>query len=248
MGKQRVNWQEWKAFFAKRADRPTPNVDHAQNHVSLPLSLARSLAIFQLGESGGGTIIEQARASGIAEINDDYADAMALFVAEENRHARILAECVNALGGDLIEDNWTAKLFVGARRLIGLRLKVIVLLAAEVVGICYYHLLGQQMPACRAKDLLAELVRDETSHLYFHCQFLRTQTTSISRQLVFKIVWRMTMLAAAIVVMIDHRAALRDMSLDVATVWHRWMSYSRLAEQLVVDSRIDEIEFETVRY
>lgn len=248
MRKQSVNWQEWKAFFAKRAERASDIGDQTQAHASLPASLARSLAIFQLGESGGGTIIEQARASGIAEINDDYADAMALFVAEENRHARILAQCVNALGGELIEENWTAKLFVGARRLIGLRLKVIVLLAAEVVGICYYHLLAQQMPACRTKVLLAELVRDETSHLYFHCQFLRTQTRSISRQIIFKIVWRVTMLAAAVVVMIDHRAALRDMSLDSATVWQRWMSYSQLAEQLVVDSGLDEIEFETVRY
>lgn len=56
------------------------------------------------------------------------------------------------------------------------------------------------------------------------------------------------MVAAAIAVMIDHRAAIRDMSLDFSIVWQRWMSYSRLAEQLVVDSSIDEIEFETVRF
>ncbi|MGI9271431.1 MAG: hypothetical protein ACR2QT_06630 [Woeseiaceae bacterium] len=245
---QGVNWLEWKTFFKRRADRSVPAAHEGHDHVSLPASLARSLAIFQLGESGGGTIIEQARASGIAEIDDDYADAMALFVAEENRHADILANCVAAQGGELIQENWTARLFVGARRLIGLRLKVIVLLAAEVVGICYYHLLSQQMPGCRTKSLLAELVRDETSHLYFHCQFLRTQTKSWWRQLLFKIVWRLTMLAAAIAVMIDHRTAIRDMSLGYSSVWQRWMSYSRLAEQLVVDSSIDEIEFETVRY
>jgi len=245
---QYVNWQEWKAFFQRRADRTVPDVQETIDHISLPASLARSLAIFQLGESGGGTIIEQARDSRIAEIDAAYADAMALFVAEENRHADILANCVAALDGDLIEENWTAKLFVGARRLIGLRLKVIVLLAAEVVGICYYHLLSHQMPECRTKTWLAELVRDETSHLYFHCQFLRTQTKSAWRQLVFKSVWRLTMVAAAIAVMIDHRAAIRDMSLDFSIVWQRWMSYSRLAEQLVVDSSIDEIEFETVRF
>lgn len=248
MQDQRVNWREWKAFFSKRTGRAVPSAEELQSHLSLPGSLARSLAIFQLGESGGGTIIEQARGSSIREIDDAYADAMALFVAEENRHADILAICVTALDGDLIKDNWTADLFVSARRLIGLRLKVIVLLAAEVVGICYYHLLSQQMPACTLKTWLTELVRDETSHLYFHCQFLRTQTRSTWRQILFKLVWRATMFAAAIAVMIDHRKAIRDMSLDFRTVWRRWMAYSRLAEQLVIDSGIDEIEFETVRF
>ena len=100
----------------------------------MPGSLARSLAVFELGESGGGTIVEQARRSGIEAIDDDYADALALFVDEEHRHADILAICVRMLGGTLIRKNWTATLFVFARRLIGLRLKILVLLAAEWVG------------------------------------------------------------------------------------------------------------------
>lgn len=199
---QRVNWQQWKVFFERRASRPIVSPDEGDANISFPASLARSLAIFQLGESGGGTIIGQARCSTITEIDDDYADAMALFVKEENRHADVLATCVFLLGGTLIEENWTAKWFV----------------------------------------------RDETSHLYFHCQFLRTQTTSAWRQYLFVLVWRSTMLAAALAVMFDHREAIRDMSLDFRTVWQRWMAYSRLAEQLVVDSAIDEIEFETVRY
>jgi hypothetical protein len=248
MQSQGVNWREWKDFFSRRANRALPVSDAAAEYKLMPESLARSLAIFQLGESGGGSIIEQARRSGIPEIDDDYADAMALFVKEENRHADVLANCVRLLGGDLIEDNWTARLFVGARRLIGLRLKVIVLLAAEVVGICYYHLLASQMPSSEIKRWLNELVRDETSHLYFHCQFLRSQTASKWRRWVFKIVWRTTMIAAAVAVMLDHRDAIRDMSLRRAIVWQRWMAYSRLAEQLVIDSAIDEIEFETIRY
>lgn len=248
MQRQAVNWLQWKGFFTRRSDLALPSSITQNKYESMPDSLARSLAIFQLGESGGGSIIEQARRSGIAEINDDYADAMALFVKEENRHADVLANCVQMLGGELIADNWTAKLFVGARRLIGLRLKVIVLLAAEVVGICYYHLLASQMPSSEIKNWLNELVRDETSHLYFHCQFLRSQTPSKWRQWVFKIVWRTSMVAAAVAVMIDHRDAIRDMSLRRKTVWQRCMAYSRLAEQLVIDSAIDEIEFETIRH
>lgn len=236
MARQAINWGRWVDFFSARADRALPEL-HAQSGPGpLPASVARSLAIFQLGESGGGTIVAQARASSIREIDDAYADAMALFVREENRHADILAICVRLLGGELIRENWTAKLFVWSRRLIGLRLKVIVLLAAEVVGICYYHLLASRMPPCGIRSWLSQLVNDEKSHLEFHCEFLRSQVSSPIRRWVFVITWRATMLAAAVVVMIDHRAAIRDMGLDYATVWRRWMTYTAFAEMRVTDS------------
>jgi hypothetical protein len=189
-----------------------------------------------LGESGGGTIIGQARQSPIRDIDDHYASAMALFVAEEHRHAEILAICIRNLGGSLIRQNWTAKLFVFTRRLVGLRLKVLVLLAAEVVGICYYHLLATKLPQSRLKSLLAQLVNDERAHLHFHTDFLRTQTHSAWRRVIFVCTWRVTMVAAGIVVLIDHRKALQDLDLGAGTVLRRWNSYSRLAERLVLRS------------
>lgn len=229
-----VNWQKWRNFFAARSGRRLPKLHDPQDYSEVPPSVARSLAIFQLGESGGGTVVEQARQSRIESAGPQYAEAMAYFVDEEHRHAAILAICVRNLGGTLIRRNWTANLFVFARRLIGLRLKVLVLLAAEVVGLCYYHLLATRLPAGRLRSLLAQLVNDERSHLHFHCTLLRAEASSPWRRLLFTGVWRLTMLAASVVVLIDHRAALRDLGLPVRTVWRRWMTYSRLAERLVV--------------
>lgn len=243
MQKEIINWEKWQQFFANRSGRQLPELDTVEDYSELPNSLAKSLAIFQLGESGGGTIIEQARQSTIRDIDDHYANAMQLFVSEEHRHAEVLAICIRNLGGNLVRQNWTAKLFVFARRLIGLRLKVLVLLAAEVVGICYYHLLATRLPSSRLKSLLAQLVNDERAHLHFHAAFLRTQTNSWWQRLVFTCAWRLTMAAASIVVLIDHRAALRDLNLDTGTVMRRWFAYSRLAERLVVSttSSIDSV-------
>jgi len=159
---------------------------------------------------------------------------MALFVEEEHRHANILAMCVRLLGGKLIRENWTACLFVFARRLVGLRLKVIVLLAAEVVGICYYHLLAVRLPASRLRSQLLEIVEDERSHLYFHCDFLRSQATKRWQKRVFVLVWRAVMLSAAVVVAIDHRRAIMELDIGLKAVLLRWRSYSDLAEVLVV--------------
>lgn len=229
-----VNWREWREFFLQRAGRPVPGLRAKRDALRLPPSVARSLAIFQLGESGGGTVVGQARNSRLPHVDADYAEAMDLFVKEENRHANVLALCVRLLGGELIRQNWTARLFVFTRRLMGLRLKVVVLLAAEVVGICYYHLLASRIPPGSVQDWLNELVVDEKAHLRFHCRFLQSQTPTRWRQWIFVVVWRTVMLAAALAVMLDHRAAMHDMGLSRLTVWRRWMRYSRLAEELVV--------------
>ena len=248
MAGEHRDWKQWREFFAARAHRPAPRILEDDPALAmLPGSIAHSLAIFQLGESGGGTVIEQARRSTIEDIDEDYAEAMALFVAEEHRHAELLACCVRALKGELIRSNWTARLFVFGRRLIGLRLKVMVLLAAEVVGICYYHLISARLPAGEMRDLLDEIVEDEKAHLEFHCSFLRTQASSRLRRLLMRWCWRTLMLAAAIAVLIDHRAAIRDLSIPVTGVWNRWMVYSRTAENRILDRGLCQLRPVVVR-
>lgn len=233
MACQNVDWLSWRIFFERRCERPLPMLDVAADYAELPRSVARSLAIFQLGESGGGTVVEQAEGSNLPGVDADYAAAVKMFVEEEHRHANILAMCVRMLGGELVQDNWTARLFVFGRRLIGLRLKVLVLLAAEVVGICYYYALASRLDDGPMKRWLLELVDDERSHLLFHCDFLRRQTQQPWQRRLFVLTWRTLMCTAAAVVMIDHRHVIRDMRLGFQTIWQRWMAYSRMAEQLV---------------
>ena len=229
-------WQSWRNFFDHRSGRPLPTLRADTDYSTFPASIAKSLAIFQLGESGGGTVIEQARRNDGSGTGSEYSDAIALFVEEEHRHANILAMCVRLLGGTLIRKNWTASLFVHVRRLIGLKVKVCVLLAAEVVGICYYHLLASKMPDCQIRRCLLQMVEDERSHLYFHCDYLRIQASNGWRRLLFICGWRTLMLFAAVVVLIDHRQAIRDSGIKFKTVCERWLTHSKLAEQLILDT------------
>ena len=235
MTKQALNWTHWRRFFAARRHRPGVRllVDEPQL-AGIPASLARSLAIFQLGESGGGNVVEQARRSRLPSVDADYAEAVALFVAEEHRHSELLACCVRVLRGRLLDKNWTARLFVVGRRLMGLRLKVMVLLAAEVVGICYYQLLAGGLPGSELRSVLREIAADEKAHLRFHCDFLHAQMRSRLHRGLFVVAWRALMLAASLVVLIDHRAALRDLDIPPRRVWKRWSLYSRTAETRIV--------------
>lgn len=234
MGMEHRSWEDWENFFVERSNRPLPTLEQDLDYSTLPRSLARSLAIFQLGESGGGTIVAQSFCNSLPGLNEHFGTSMAYFVEEEHRHANILAICVRLLGGSLLRSNWTALLFVFARRLIGLRLKIVVLLAAEVVGLCYYHLLAVHLPQSRLRNQLLEIVEDERSHLYFHCDFLRIQTPTKRRKRLFVVIWRLVMFSAAIVVALDHRQAIRDLGIGMQQVFNRWKSYSKLAEQLVI--------------
>ena len=224
-------------LFEARRVRPLPNPFRAEAELaSVPDSVARSLAIFQLGESGGGTIVRQARQSKIAASDDDYAAALALFVSEEHRHAELLACAVRMLGGELIRANWTAHLFVFGRRLIGLRLKVMVLLVAEIVGICFYQAIATRLPPSSLRGVLEGIVSDEASHLEFHCCFLRTQTRTRWRSAVFRLTWRMLTRVSALVVLIDHRKTLRDLGIGRESLMHRWTAVSRHAERLATSN------------
>ena len=231
-------WANWRDIFTNRSGRSLPELEADIDYSGFPASITKSLAIFQLGESGGGSVIEQARESRLSGTSPEYADAMALFVDEEHRHANILAMCVRLLGGTVIRKNWTASLFISVRRLIGLRVKVAVLLAAEVVGICYYHLIASRMPECQVRRCLLQMVEDERSHLSFHCDFLRLQINNRWHRFLFTYSWRFLMFGAAIVVLIDHRSAIRDSGLSLGTVYERWMEYSGLAERIVTRSGV----------
>src|SRR5436853_6547379 len=87
---RRDRLMEWTAYFERnRASRLTIPWEReilVEPHLRAPL--IRSLQRFQVGEQGDGLHL---RAAAAATGDADYAYAIALFVAEEQEHARLLA-------------------------------------------------------------------------------------------------------------------------------------------------------------
>ena len=112
-------------FERNRHDRPEP--DWARPTPFPPAvaaPLARSLAHFQLGESGeGAALLSDARRTWADD--PDYVAALVLFVAEEQEHARLLEQQVLRLGGTLITRHWTQTWFRRVRRALGARFAVV---------------------------------------------------------------------------------------------------------------------------
>lgn len=214
-------WSPWREHFAVNAARPLPPIAAAAAPLApedvgaaLRPHLARSLARFQIGEGGEGRVAREIWKVRDPTIDDDYRVALGLFVREEGRHARILAGMVRALGGELLRTSWTERLFVRGRRLAGLRLKVLCLLAAEVVGIGFY---GAVAARCRGPlaDALRQIAGDEEAHLRFHVDFFRASARTPAARLAFAAAWLAVAGLACGLVLLDHRRTLRALGVPL---------------------------------
>jgi hypothetical protein len=202
-------WSRWKTHFERNRQRPFPAFDEVVNlPPAVASQLALSLARFQIGETGEGRIVGDMARSRMRGVDDDYRRAVALFIAEEGRHAHILAGLVRALGGELLETTWTARAFASVRRLGGIRFKLLVMFAAEVVGAGFYRGLAARLPPGAPRAALEELAADERAHLEFHRRFFAIQAPGGWRRLLFLAAWLPMAHAASWMVLWDHRRTL----------------------------------------
>lgn len=201
----------WRAYFENnRLSRPEPAwASPAAHHGQTARELARSLSHFQLGESGEGRyLLEQAQRR---YPNDgDYCAALALFVREEQEHARLLTHLVQRFGGALIRRHWTHSAFRLMRRALGVHFEIQTLVVAELVGTAYYRLLYACSPDAALRQACELMLRDEAKHLAFHRdRFAADHASWLPAE---RALWagqlQAFLLAAAEAAWLDHRGAL----------------------------------------
>ncbi|MGE3285358.1 MAG: ferritin-like domain-containing protein [Pseudonocardia sp.] len=194
----------WLARFAARRDRPLDAPWTAPVTPSPGRSaLVRSIARFELGESGAGEEI-QVRA---ARLGGAYAGAIGLFTAEEAAHAAWLGRLRGRFGGAACRHHWTATAFVALRRALGLRTEVLVLLAAEVVALTYYRVLAEADADPALQAVCSRILDDERVHVAFHVDMLGRELPPRSRRATLA-AWRGFVAVTAAVVAWDHRGVL----------------------------------------
>ncbi|MEV6976852.1 ferritin-like domain-containing protein [Kitasatospora sp. NPDC093806] len=200
---------DWSAEFeAERERRAARGEPDWRRGARLPAAVWRSLQRFQVGEDGdGGHLIAKADRAGDA----DYAAAVRLFVAEEQNHARLLAELLRAGGVPLLSGHWSDRVFVEARRLLGLRLELMVLMVAELIAVTYYRCLRDGTADPLTREVAGRILADEERHVPFHIDRLRRFLARLPAPLRPLAVagWRGLTLAATAFVAVDHGRALR---------------------------------------
>lgn len=102
-----------------------------------------------------------------------YEEAMGLFIAEEQCHARILATLVQHLGGQCLQKQWSNSVFRWLRNHFGVEFNIQILLIAELIAQVYFGLLYRKCRDTAVRAVAHRLLQDEMRHIAFHTEFLR---------------------------------------------------------------------------
>jgi len=209
---------------------------HAQHPCSVPSTLrdslttaeraliARSIAVFQLGEcSEGRTLLRAAERFAARHAAQGFTRIVALLIGEEQRHAALLRDFMADHAIAPRHSDWTDGIFRRLRRLAGLELYIHVLISAELVGIVYYRALESVTGCQRLRVLCRMLVADELAHVGFESQLLtalRARRIAPLR-IALRGAHRTFVAGAALVVWLTHRQVLR-------AAGHRARSFMRM--------------------
>lgn len=170
-----MNTYLWAAYFRRNLRQFTPPPMPVKGTV-LPeasrLPIVNSLAVFQLGESGGGTRLMRYVRQVVSEKDlAGYEEAVRLFIEEEHYHASLLKDVVLYLGGEIQEKQWSNSIFRWVRNLFGVEFNIQILLIAELVAEVYYGLLYRKGGDPVLKKCCHKILSDEMRHIAFHTEF-----------------------------------------------------------------------------
>jgi hypothetical protein len=170
------NYERWISHFERnRRNRPEP--DWTAPIPVLPAdipSLLSSLAQFQLGDGGGPASLIARDAERFRGSAPQMRKLVDLWFAEEREHSRLLGCAVDNLGGQRITSHWSFSAFCQARRVLGVRFELQVLLLTEITSTAYYRLLQRHCRIPALESMCALILRDEGGHVAFHRDRLAT--------------------------------------------------------------------------
>jgi len=239
-----LSFAPWREHFERNRRRrvPVPTSSSALTRVQQD-RLAWSLARFQIGETGEGRIVAQIEKARLPGVDADYRRALALFIAEEGRHAAILARLVRALGGESLTSAWSERCFRSARRFFGVRFKLFVMFGAEVLGAGIYATLAYALPADGSgmREALLEMAADEHAHLLFHRHFIFLQLTTRWQRAAFSWAWGAMVRAAAILAIWEHRRTFRALAIPLSSVW-RNLADLRIAARCFLSPNVRKVD------
>jgi hypothetical protein len=136
-------------------------------------AVTKSIQQFQLGEaSRGERLLKRGQEYGRAANDPVFAEALKLFIKEEQQHSRYLANFMHSQGIPLLSRHWVDSVFRKLRGLAGLELSLAVLVTAELIAVPYYRALRDATRSHVLKIICTRILEDEAAHLRYQSSML----------------------------------------------------------------------------
>lgn len=224
---------EWVEYFRANRERrlPVPWAAPADFSADELETVIASLRAWQLGESSDAVQLRAMAAQYARDTNDPaFAEAMELFVAEEQRHGAELGRVLDRAGVPRKSWDFGDAVFRGFRHFLSrMESFVTVVLMVEVLALVYYAAVRRatKCPALRA--VCAQILRDEVPHIRFQCERLAQMHRRRGRvgRALTGAATRVLFAGVALAVWIGHRHALRAGGFTFRSYWRR--AHARMA-------------------
>ncbi|HET6426657.1 MAG TPA: ferritin-like domain-containing protein [Planctomycetaceae bacterium] len=232
------NSADWSRHFEHRAQTRPPLPFARGVHLTNDeqRDLLPSIAIFQRGESGEGRHFLRVAAVHAQHVGDaGYVTALQQFIAEENMHAAMLGEYLDAYQFPRLTGEWTDNGFRRLRHLAGLETAITVLVTAEVIAMVYYAALRKASRCPVLKELCEQVLDDEVFHLHFQGQRLGILQRRRGRlgRCVSSVVFTVLLDAAGRLVWGTHRAVFARAEMSFAEYQHRLHRHGTMFQEIV---------------
>jgi len=214
----------WESWFRRSLESP-PEIPW-DSGVTLTeaerKTIRSSVQEFQLGERSEGRHLRQA-ARNYAQRSGDaaYANAVELFIREEQHHAALLGRFMDCECIPRIRQTWVDSVFRWLRRFAGLETSLCVLLTAEVIAKVYYRALSAATASPVLQAICDRILEDEAAHVEFQSERLAILRRSRSGWLVAAAfaTQRLLFASTVAVVWIRHQLVLRAVRKSFFVYW-----------------------------
>ncbi len=209
--------RDWRQYFTDHRQMAVTEVGKvAPTDEGTRRALVRSIRRFQAGEASGSHLAVDIWTAHDTFLDEDARHAIAMFIAEENRHGELLEKLLAEMNASVATRDASAMAFTFARRLLGMRTKLIVLNVAEIVGAAFYASVAEYSDDAATSAVCAAIRDDEFAHLAFGVMLLRrmidapgSPATKALRRFVIVNWLRLMMASALVVVSVDQAPYLR---------------------------------------
>lgn len=236
---------EWKKYYEENARSLLEIPWYLGQELSEEekLDITSSVQDFQTGESSEGRhLIQYARDYSEKTGDLEYVNAIRVFIAEEQRHAKDLGLFLQMNGIPLVKKTFTDGVFRGLRQLLGnLEVSVSVLITAEIIAKVYYAALKEATNSLILQTLCKQILQDEVKHVEFQAE--RLGILHANRKWVFltltNILQKFLFLGTSLVVWAFHKKVFIRSGYSFYRYWkHCWKEFN---EALQISSEVIRI-------
>jgi hypothetical protein len=194
-------------------------------------AIAQSLKEFQAGESSEGKHLFRYAQEYAARTGDsEYIQAIRLFIAEEQRHARDLGRFLLLNNIPLVRTTFTDRVFRKLRHLCGgLEISIGVLITAEIIAKTYYAVLREATKSIILQTLCDQILADELRHVQFQAEQLSKLRAGRRwpAMVVTMALQRFLYFGTTLIVWLFHRRAIHRGGLSLGGWWNScWLEFN----------------------